>query len=629
MKNKSAKQNSAVAKKSYKKYLPYLLFMLIGFALYAQTLQFGFSSLDDEPIIVQKSAYLSNISNSLDVFRRDAFLESKGEFYRPLQSLSFIINAQISGTEAWSYHLFNAMLFIVVISLLYYFLMQNGMGERIALFAAILLMIHPLAAHLVCWIPSRGDLFLIIFILLSAIVFKKFLTTGRMAFVAVHAVCFLLALFAKETAVMFIPIGLYFIYQLKNTARLKTILIFLPVWIADLIIYFVLRHSVLIDLPSQNFGAAVFLKNLPSVAEMFGKIFIPYPLSSLPHVRAVPVVLGLIIFVILTYVLVAKYKSGKSIVAFSLLWFFCFILPPLAFRSSFADFGYEYLEHRAILPAMGLLFLLIPVQQPLENWLNKYKKYMAIPFLGIFIYTYMHAGIYASPKSFFNAALQADSKNAVANYQLGTLMIQEENYEGALNYFKNAVAIAPGESEYWNTLAAMYYNTNNSDKALYCFLESLKRNPNNWQTLRNLGTLYNSKNNFEKAIAYYTKALALTPDRGLILNDRANVKFLSNDFTGAINDCEAALAIKQDASDAFLTKAKSLIKLGKSDDAFRVLVRAEQLDSQNPEILFYKGVASVNLHHESEGLKYIQTAAQSGFQSAVEYLRVNPRRAEK
>lgn len=629
MKKKSTRQNSGTEQKPYKKYLPYLLFVVVGFALYAQTLQFGFSSLDDEPIIVQKSSYLSNISNSVDVFRRDAFLEPKGEFYRPLQSLSFIINAQISGTEAWSYHLINVLLFIIVIALVYYFLRQNGMSESVALLASMLLLLHPLAAHLVCWVPARGDLLLIICILLSAILFNKFLTSRRKVFAGVHAVLFLLALFAKETAVMFIPIGLFYIYRSKNPDRMKTALTFSILWSIDLIAYFVLRHSVLIDLPSQNFGFGVFLKNLPSVPEMFGKIFIPYPLSPMPHIRIVPVIMGLVLFTILLYIIFVKFKADASITGLSLLWFFCFILPPLAFRSSFADFGYEYLEHRAILPAIGLLLLLIPVQKSLEVLLKKYKFYALIPAAGLFIFTYVHAGIYSDPKSFFNAAIKADSKNAVANYQLGCMMITQDNYEGALPYFTNAVAIAPGESEYWNTLAAMYYNTNNYDKALYCFLESLKLNPNNWQTLRNLGTLYTSKNNFEIAIAYYTKALALTPDKGLILNDRANAKFLSNDFTGAINDCEAALAVQQDAPDVLLTKAKSLIKLGKNEDAFRVLVRAEQLDSQNLEILFYKGVASVNLHRESEGIKDIQAASQNGFQPAVEYLRANPRLAEK
>ncbi len=625
MKNKDSKKNPGPEKQQYKKYLPYVLFIIIGFALYAQTLQFGYSSLDDEPIIVQNSTYLSKISNSLDVFRRDAFLSPKGEFYRPLQSLSFIINSQISGTEAWSYHLGNLLLFIIVISLLYYYLQQNGVSKTIALFGSLVLLIHPLAAHFVCWIPARGDLLLAIFILFSAIVFNKYLLDNRITFAVAHAIFFLLALFAKETAVMFIPIGIFFIYQIRKSDRGRTILLFTCIWAVDLIIYFLLRYSVFLELPSQNFGVGVFVKNLPSVFEMFGKIFIPYPVSPLPHIHTVPVIIGLVLFIVLFSAAFYKFRANRSTVVLALLWFLCFILPPLAFRSSYADFGYEYLEHRVILPAMGLFFLFIPVQKSFEAWLKKYKYYVLIPTAGLGFFTFTHAGIYSNPKSFFQAAINADPQNAFANYQLGCLTFGEENYEEAITYYKRAVDIAPSESDFWNALAALYFNLNNQDKALNCFLESLKHNPDNWQTLRNLGTLYNSRNDFATANMYYTKSLALTPNKVLILGDRANTKYLSGDYAGALNDCNTALKIQPDALDVLITQAKALLKSDQIDKALTVLINAERLSPEDLEILFYKGVAQVNLHHEIEGLLNIRTAADRGFQPAVEYLHTNPK----
>ena len=92
---------------------PYYFIGILAFVIYFQSIFFGFVKLDDIPIIVNKFEYFKDISNIFDAFSKDAFINEIGNFYRPLQTASFIFDSQIGGGSPWIYHLTNILLHIV------------------------------------------------------------------------------------------------------------------------------------------------------------------------------------------------------------------------------------------------------------------------------------------------------------------------------------------------------------------------------------------------------------------------------------------------------------------------------------------------------------------------------------
>src|SRR5919197_945433 len=69
-----------------------------AFLVYVQTVSFSFTYLDDNTLVLDQAAFLSDISHTVDAFRRDVF-GSGSPSYRPLLTLSFMLDAQVGSTS--------------------------------------------------------------------------------------------------------------------------------------------------------------------------------------------------------------------------------------------------------------------------------------------------------------------------------------------------------------------------------------------------------------------------------------------------------------------------------------------------------------------------------------------------
>ena len=80
------------------RFLPYILIAGVAIALYGQAASFEFTNLDDQAIIIDNFGIIGDISNISTAFTSDAFLQIQGgTFYRPLQTVTFMLDASIGG----------------------------------------------------------------------------------------------------------------------------------------------------------------------------------------------------------------------------------------------------------------------------------------------------------------------------------------------------------------------------------------------------------------------------------------------------------------------------------------------------------------------------------------------------
>ena len=82
-------------------------------AVYSTVLGFDFIGLDDTSILKLRYFIIGNLSNIKLAFTTDAFLGTNGSFYRPLQTVSFMLDALIGGPSPFIYHFTNLVLRIV------------------------------------------------------------------------------------------------------------------------------------------------------------------------------------------------------------------------------------------------------------------------------------------------------------------------------------------------------------------------------------------------------------------------------------------------------------------------------------------------------------------------------------
>jgi len=115
-------------------------------------------------------------------------MQSNGnDFYRPLQSITFIMDAAISGTDPSSYHLTNIILHWMAVCSFLGLLLVLGVNRRFSFFIALLYAVHPLFVQAVAWIPGRGDLLLCLFRLLAFIALVQFGARGDICVLSFYA----------------------------------------------------------------------------------------------------------------------------------------------------------------------------------------------------------------------------------------------------------------------------------------------------------------------------------------------------------------------------------------------------------------------------------------------------------
>lgn len=152
-------------------------------------------------------------------------------FYRPLISLSFWLDEQIFGLDAWGYGLTNLAFFLADVGMLALLARALGMGTQLALVAAFVWAFNPHGINMaLLWTSGRTSLLLVLFALLCAVDFWRKHTLRAALF-------FLAALFCKEEALL-LPATLFvWAYLQEGVAGARRVLPLL----ACLGLYFWLR----------------------------------------------------------------------------------------------------------------------------------------------------------------------------------------------------------------------------------------------------------------------------------------------------------------------------------------------------------------------------------------------------
>jgi len=339
----------------------YIIIFVLIFLVYTQTLFFSLGKLDETNIILDHLAFLSDFHNLKEALLTNPFFNKGGDFYRPLQNLSFMMDAHLSGKSGWAFYLTNIVIHGLTCSLLFYLLSLLGKDRRTALLLTLIFAVHPLFVETVAWAPSRGDLFLCMFGLASFISFIHFIKSGKRVFLLINIITFGLALFSKETAVIIPVICLlyyFFVAKEKKVSWLKLGIPFAASIILFAIFMYIRNFVVGIVVEKGQFGILPFIVHLRTIPEFIFKFFIPIGLGPMPAFVWTYTFLGVLILGGLVFISI-RFRSGSgNIYLFGLGWFLLFVIPALMYINKFGSYACDYMEHRAYLPLIGILIIL-------------------------------------------------------------------------------------------------------------------------------------------------------------------------------------------------------------------------------------------------------------------------------
>jgi protein O-mannosyl-transferase len=651
----------------YKKLIYPFLLIIIPFGLYIRVINFDFSKFDDVSIITNITSVQGSPFNLKEAFRHDAFMGNKGDtFYRPIQTISFMLDAKLGGDKPWIYHLSNLLWHILTVITLFFFLKITGVKEVFSFFLALVFSINPMFSNAVAWIPARGDILLCLFSLLSFIAYLKYSGTKKNIYLILFILAFILAVFSKETSVLIPVLILSFVYLVqKKKFVFKEIIPILGIWISSYVLFFILRQSVIkIEHSSNVFGIIPFVKNLPVIPISVFKFFFPYKLCTMPFYDNLGIMGGIVLIIFFTALNFKFIKEDRAIIIWAGVWFLALTIPPMFFKSYFSSIGFDYFEYRGYLPIIGILLMIGISLNKLTAGFDFYKFILAIvPVLLIYsTIAFLHTSDFADPISFFNSAINSNPRNAMALGERGTAYYYKQNIDKAMKDFDESIKVCPEypipylnkgliytaandhqKAEYYFSLAMKYdtlsedvkmlkgdtfdklslakINLRKFDEAMIILRKGTGLYPDNSDLHNNLGLVYYNTSKFDSALYEYGIAIQAGENNSNYYDNRGMTEYHLGDYKSALNDFNAALEINPDFIDTWGNRGLTKLKLkdyeGAISDLTRVLLKSK---SNTGSASYNRGIAYLKLNKIKEARTDWKKAAESGYLKAVEML---------
>jgi len=168
--------------------------LLIGLALllYYPVLTYKFV-FDDEMVIVGNR--LIRDINHLPGF----FTEPTYSFYRPLRSISYLLDYRYWRLNPLGFHLTNILLHGLCCFSFYLLLKLWGAGTRTGLAAVLIFLVHPINTETVIYLSSRAELLGTLFTILFLLSALRYLTSGKFHHLLISLLFIICALLSKES----------------------------------------------------------------------------------------------------------------------------------------------------------------------------------------------------------------------------------------------------------------------------------------------------------------------------------------------------------------------------------------------------------------------------------------------
>ncbi len=199
------------------------LMVFVTIVVFYNSMGAYFSEVDD------LNSILHSDRNWGKIFVTNTYGYNLGGNYRPIEVISHQIDKQLFGDDdIVGRHFTNIIVHIFNLILVYFLAGHFTKKKWIGLMSGLLFAIHIVHGNSlppVAWISGRVDPFVTFFLLLTLLMFIKFLSTGSKLFYLISFITFIFALWSKEMAFIFplvIVLYLYLFTNIKNEEQLTT-----------------------------------------------------------------------------------------------------------------------------------------------------------------------------------------------------------------------------------------------------------------------------------------------------------------------------------------------------------------------------------------------------------------------
>ena len=545
--------------KSYSKYLPFVVLAALGLAIYFNTLFNGY--IYDDYQLILDDFRIKDIKYIPQIFLSSEWSFSGTDvinnYYRPLYVLIFMVEWHIFADQLWGWHLTNIIFHIIsafIVFLLFKALLsddneQSAAGDgasptfstpALAFMGSLIFLTHPVITESVAWASAMSELSFSLFYLLSFYLYIRSQSEKSRKLYAVSVLSFLLAAFAKETAMTLPVLIVAFDLFIKRRNLLKQIPLYIPFAVVGLF-YLTLRIIVLEGMaPKANMHPYLntyqyILNAFPLIIDYIGILLVPLklrishllrPVYSLGEFRTLAT-LTVSLAISVSLILLRKRSALYT------LCLFLFIIPLLpALYIPVLDHT-PLAERYIYLPSAAFALLIVLILRESRRAGNL-KRPIIVAFI-VLISIYSALGVqrnfeWKDMETLLRAGVREDPENYYLLGELGNELNRAGNPKEATDLFKRSIAgnlamrdrdpAILGSARLG--LAQAYRSLKKNKEAKEQYMEVLKMAPGHYGANFEIALIYHEERNYKMAVAYYKEAFMLSKEKdektGILIN---------------------------------------------------------------------------------------------------------------
>ncbi|HYR86008.1 MAG TPA: tetratricopeptide repeat protein [Terriglobia bacterium] len=531
----------------------------------------------DDQLLVLQNSDLMNIHRLGDVV-------SQSGGGRGLLFMTYGLNYYLSGTDTFSYHLFNVALHALNTLLVYWIIsaaLQENKNQRLAAIAgAAVFSVHTLFTSAVSYIAGRSSVLCATFYFSAVLLFFKALDTPkrnvRILYLALTAIAGLLAWNTKQEAIT-LPLllaGVLFLRTERKNWRWIVPMAAIPPLVVllmrDRIAALYASVSENKALVSAGFEkvlppATYFRTYLTSVVEYyFPRFMLPVGLSADPQIEPIEhwyspeFLVSILMFGALAW-LAIHYAKREPL--FSLGLTALLVSPLMAYAAiPLAD---VVLEHRAYIPGLGVAFLFAWMFQ----WVARHYSHSRWVALGALVVvlagmTVARNNVWADNISLWEDAEAKAPQKARPHFNLGQAYQEAQRLPEASREYEHALAIKPDISAAYSNIAAIDLDRGQYSKAEQMLLKVTSLSPDFTEGFINLGVFYIRTRATDKAIDALNRAVKLNRESFPAHFNKGEALTQKGDFKAALESYKEAVRLRPDIDAFRLGLAAGYVRAG-------------------------------------------------------------------
>lgn len=604
-------------------------------------------ALDDESIIQNLTAPST---------WRDLLLPSPAApYYRPLISLSYLLDYKIWGRNPFGFHLSvligHAINTALVFLLSRRLFLARGAGDftqptlnRLSLVIASLFAVHPVHAEAVAWIAGRNDVFCTTFILSSILLYIRFRQTGKEWVFGLSMLFFFFALLTKEMAaglVLLFPLYDYLSEPLKSSHSRWPIGIRFLIPLGTLGVYFFLRTAYITHplggLSSQ--GSPPMFWNGIRAAGLYLKLtFFPYPyypfIASLPQSTFFLFLSSLCLILLIIGGIWALLRC-HLLIGWGLAWALVLLTPAIPIVS-LEGVAAPVAERYLYAPSIGFLIVIsglilsgierlrIRLEQTARSaWIPAALLWAALVLI-FGLESWNRNVVWKSPLTFWKAAVEALPENgpqkALAHNNLGLAYYKERTHpQDAVKEYQNALKLKSDYLDAHINLGNIYKDLGRLDEAVREYLMAIKLKSDDAAVHTNMGNTYKDLGRLDEAVREFQTAIKLKPDDAITHTNLGNTYKDLGHVNEAVLEYQTAIKLNPDYAPAHTNLGVVYNNLGHSEEAIQQYQTALRLKPNLVEAHNNLGVIYKDLGRLDDAIQEFQSALQLRQNSAVIY----------